>query len=138
MKLLNQITRFFFLIYFIILVSCSNSSNNTTYSSKPKIDHYSIVRGYADQVAEVYMQKICPNTGKNAYGIVNDYHYDSYHRRYEVDIEIYWNGKPWALAESRKYEIDGTLNVFSDRSWDFEYYYKNEAVSITIIRGCNP
>jgi hypothetical protein len=129
MKHLNQISRLFLLTSIIVLSSCSSNNSGC---AKPEVDHYSIVRVYADQVAEKFMKGICPNTGKNAYAKVIDYEYDSYHNRYEIRMEAYWTGKPWALANNERYEIDGILIVFSNGAFDFNESYKNQAVKTTI------
>ncbi|MFC2107087.1 hypothetical protein ACFLRY_02005 [Bacteroidota bacterium] len=130
----NKTLAAFILSGIMLLTSCSNNQSYATESKpkKPEIDHYSIVRNYADQVAEKFMTEICPNTGKNSYAVVTDYYYDSYHKRYEIKIEAYWTGKTWALGEYQKFEIDGTINVFADRDWDFDVYYKNYAVKKTM------
>jgi len=124
----------FVLVGMILFSSCVN---NRSYAEEPKTkvietDHYTLVRSYADQVAEQFMEKICPNTGKNSYGLVIEYYYDRYHDRYEIEMEAYWTGKTWALGDYEKFNIDGTLNVYHDGDWDFEVSYKNTAVRETI------
>lgn len=121
---------FTFLVILFGLISCNNSNQHSTYR-KPKADHYVICKNYANQVAEIAMEKICPNTGKNSYGKVKSYEYDTYDDRYEIEAELYWTGRPWALADYQKYNIDGILYVYDDGDYDLEISYENHAVKVT-------
>ena len=46
-------------------------------------------------------------------------------------MELYWTGRPWAMADYQKYNIDGTLFVYDDGDYDLEISYENHAVQVT-------
>lgn len=119
------------LLVFFGLLSCENSNTNTNRPQEVKIDHYGICRNYANQMAKIAMEQICPNTGKNSYSKVTSYEYDRYDDRYEIGVELYWTGRPWTLADFQKYNIDGVLYVYEDGDYDLEISYENHAVKVT-------
>ena len=122
-----------FIITCSLILGCLAFTSNEGSSQTIRTQHGCKANSFAKQTAYTLMKKICPNTGKNARASVTHWVYDEYTRTYEITMNAYWTGRPWALADTQNYNIQGVLTVSKDgRRTSFTKTYENRAVEVTI------
>ena len=115
------------IFYFLCFCFCNN-----TQAQYIRSKHESLVNAFAKQAAYKLMKQICPNTGKDDRVKIIEWVFDEYKNEYEIKMEAYWRGSPWAFADTQDYEIDGILTVSTNgNTTSFNQSYENRAVKVT-------
>jgi len=114
--------------FFLFLLSTFTIVQGQTIASA----HDENVAYFAKQIASKFQRGICPNTGRSASGHVQHWTYYPESRRYKIELQARWIGRPHAFAAEQRYLVEGTLYVNRDGSSpSFETTYKNRAVEVT-------